>query len=111
VPGDPDNIHSRWSEGFRILATLTFLGCYLHATHQTHYNSNAQVQGFCDNLGLIQNVNWIKENNIPDSSQAIAHDYNRHQEIAQAIQKLPIKFSLQHVKGHQDATGNHDNTP
>jgi len=106
VPGMTKDTHSGCSEGFGILAAIIFLDRYLRTTHQTCHVQHVVIHRFCDNLGLIQNVNCITNTIIPDPSLAISHDYDLHQEIASAIKTLPVQFIFQHIKGHQDKNDN-----
>jgi len=60
------------------------------------------IHGFCDNSGLIQQVQALQDNKIPNPSQAISNDYDLINKIYQTIKCLPVPVKLQHVKGHQD---------
>jgi len=43
------------------------------------------ICGFCDNSGLIQQVQALQDNKIPNPSQAISNDYDLINKIYQTI--------------------------
>jgi len=106
VPGSQRDVHSGRAEGFGLLAAFSFLEQYLSHLPATPLASPPQIEGYCNNSGLIQQVTKMLTNHIPNPSWAIAYDYDLHNEIFQTIRRIPLPVSLHHVKGHQD-----QNTP
>jgi len=102
APGTRRDAHSGRAEGYGLLSALTFLEKFLTATNYTNDNNNRTINGYCDNLGLIQQVTAMQNQSIPQPSQAISNDYDLVNEIYQTIRKIPIPIQLYHVKGHQD---------
>jgi len=106
VPGMQCGTHSGRAEGYGFLATLTFLEHYCNHAQITVNLVKATIQAYCNNLGLIQKINQMLINQIPNPSWATANNYDLHVKIFQTIWQIPIPISLYHVKGHQD-----DETP
>jgi len=83
---------------------MIFLEKYLQATNYLPTTLAQPIEGYCDNLGLIQLVTTMQTNTIPNPLQAISNNYNLTNEIFQMIQCIPVKINLIHIKGHQDKT-------
>jgi len=81
---------------------LTILKKFLLVTNFINANNNQTITGYCDNLGLIQQVTVMQNKLIPQLWHAISNGYNLVNEIYQMIQQIPITIKLYHVKGHQD---------
>jgi len=89
-----------------MLATLTFLEKYLSATNFNNNECQQEIDGYCDNNGLIQLMQERQNSKIPQPALAISNDYDLVNEIYQTIQHIPLPIRLHHVKGRQD-----QNTP
>jgi len=61
VPGLQRDAHSGCTEGFGMLAAFSFLEQYLHHLPVPTMPSSLQIKGYCDNLGLIQQVTKMKD--------------------------------------------------
>jgi len=101
-PGTQRNAHSGRAEGYGILAAFTFLEKYLQVTNPRFQSKPPTIFGYCDNSGLIQQVNTLQANKIPNPASTITNDYDLANEIHQTIRHIPMPVKLQHVKGHQD---------
>jgi len=102
-PSTQHDAFSGRSEGYGILAAITFLEHYINATGLIPPNQSPPITGFCDNNGLVQQVTKMQTDRIPNPAQTIANGYDLTNEIYQTIQHLPIPLTLQHVKEHQDS--------
>jgi len=94
------------SEGYGILAAITFLEHYITATKLMLPHHPTPITGYCDNNGLVQQVTNMQTDLIPNPAQTIANDYNLTNEIYQTIRRIPIPLTLRHIKGHQDQNSN-----
>jgi len=83
-----------------------FLEHYFNHMQIMVAQGRANIQAYCDNLGLIQQVDKMQTNQIPNPSWAIDNDYDLHVKILHTIQCITLPISLHHIKGHQD-----DDTP
>jgi len=111
VPGTQRDNHSRRAEGFRLLAALTFLEKYMLATQTIPPTTRKPIDGYCDNLGVIQQVTYLQSRLIPNPTDTITNDYDLTKEIFETIQWIPIPIAMHHVKGHQDDTQTIDELP
>jgi len=111
VPGTRRDAHSGRSEGYGLLSAMIFLKKYLQATNYLPTILTRPIEGYCDNLRLIQLVKSMQTNTIPNPSQAITNDYDLTNEIFQTIQRIPVKIILHHVKGHQDKNTQKEDLP
>jgi len=102
VPGTHNNAHSRWAESYRLITALIFLEKYLTATQANPPPNSTPIKGNCDNLGVIQQVSYLQEWQIPNPNDTITNNYDLAQEIFTATQCTPIQITLHHIKGHQD---------
>jgi len=103
VPGPINDAYSGRAEGFGVLAAFTFLEIYNKIT-ATDINSRPTIQGHCDNLGLIQQLETMRTSKIFNPAWTIANDYDLYAEILQTCKRLPFPTQFHHVKGHQDAS-------
>jgi len=102
VPGTQRDAYSGRAEGFGLLAALSFLEQYLHHLSVPPASTPPLIKGYCNNSGLIQQVNKMHTNKIPNPSWAIKNDYDLHNKIVHTILCLPLPTKLFHIKGHQD---------
>jgi len=65
-------------------------------------DDNQTINGYCNNLSLIQQVTAMQNKLIPQPSNVISNDYDLVNEIYQTIQWIPIMIKLYHINGHQD---------
>jgi len=89
-----------------MLTAITFLEHYIMATKLILPPQPTPITDYCDNNGLVQQVTKMQEDLILNPAQTIANNYDLTNKIYQTIQRIPIPFSLQHVKGHQDQNSN-----
>jgi len=68
----------------------------------TFLHHPATINGYCDNSGLIQQIQALQNETGPNLSQTLSNDYDLSNEIHQTIRWIPIPVILRHVKGHQD---------
>jgi len=90
---------------------MIFLEKYIVATSPMMPTTPISIHGFCDNAGLIQQVQGLQDNRIPNPSQALINDHDLTNEIYQAIKRLPVPITLKHVKGHQDKNSPPEDLP
>jgi len=102
VPGTQWDAYSGRAEGFGIIAAFIFLEKYIKSSQSQIPTNSNPIQGFCNNLGLIQQIKCLQEQHIPNPSLTIANDYNLLKEIFNAIAHISITIKLNHVKVHQD---------
>jgi len=81
---------------------LIFLEKYLSATQANPPPNSAPIKGYCNNLGVIQQVSYLQGWQIPNPNDTITNDYNLAQESFTATRHIPIPITLHHVRGHQD---------
>jgi len=84
-PSTPCNAHSNHSEGYELLAALTFLEKYIIATAPTMPIKLIPIQGFCNNAGLIQQVQTLQDNQIPNPLLSLTNNHDLINEIYQTI--------------------------
>jgi len=61
VPGTQSDAHSGQAESFGLLAALIFLEKYLIATQANPPPNSNPIKGYCNNLGVIQQVLYLQE--------------------------------------------------
>jgi len=101
-PSTQCDAHSRRSKGYGFLSAFTFLEKYIQASDLTFPHHPAIINGYCDNSGLIQQIQALQNETGPNLSQTLSNDYDLSNEIHQTIRWIPIPVILRHVKGHQD---------
>jgi len=102
IPGIQRDNHSGRAEGFGLLAAMTFLEKYMIATQTIPPTNSKPIDGYCDNLGVIQQIAYLQDRRIPNPNDTVANDYDLAKEIFATIQRIPIPIEMHHVKGHQD---------
>jgi len=103
VPGPQRDAYSGRAEGFGLLAAFTFLEQYLHRLPVPAMLPSPKIKGYCDNLGLLQQITKMKTSKTPNPTWTIENDYDLYNEILQTILRIPFATELHHVKGHQDS--------
>jgi len=101
APGSVEDTHSGRAEAFGLLAALTFLSYYLSCYDPVQ--DTATVQCFCNNIGVITNIESIQAATSIRPNDTTANDRNLIVAIAGQInQCLPLQLQFLYVKGHQD---------
>ncbi len=100
-----EDTHSGRAEAFGILAALTFLRYYLSC--YAPVPDTAIVQCFCDNMGVITNIESSQTTTIVRPNDTTANDRDLIMAIAATIQQCqPLQLQFLYVKGHQDTKAN-----
>jgi len=60
IPGTQCNNHSGRAEGVGLLAALTFLEKYIIAMQIIPPANSRPIDGYCDNLGVIQQISYLQ---------------------------------------------------
>jgi len=101
APGPAEDMHSGRAEAFGILAALTFIQYYLSC--YTPLPDATTLTCFCDNLGVITNINTYRDDAIPRPNDATSDDRDLIIAISDIADKCqPLELQFQYVKGHQD---------
>jgi len=101
APGPAEDIYSGRAEAFGILAAITFLSYYVQCYADPH--PSATVNCFCDNAGVINNVNDLLSATITRPNDSTNDDRDVYLAISDALLHCsPLQTQLSHVKGHQD---------
>jgi len=101
APGTAEDIYSGRAEAFSLLAGLLFIQSYLSYYSGTY--DGAQIQCFCDNQGIISNINSMRDTTTTRPNDATNDDYDVYRTICDTAQLCdPITITFWHVKGHQD---------
>jgi len=100
APGPEEDIHSGRAEAMGLLAALIFLSYYISC--YTPPNPS-MVQCYCDNAGVITNINTTQEQSILRPNDTTANDRDLYVAIATTVQQChPLNLQFLHVSGHQD---------
>jgi ribonuclease HI len=106
-PAYGSNIDSFRAEAYGLLSVMTFL----HLLATQHQQQLPPMTIWCDNISVVNTINKINQSRRPtfpnetlrpswDILQAICRHFSRHSHL-----------TLQHVRGHQDATTNFRDLP
>jgi len=98
-------------QGYGFLSTFTFLEKYVQASNLHLPPYPATIIGYCDNSGLIQQINALQTETIPTPSQTLSNNYDLSNKIHQIIQRIPIPILLCHIKGHQNNDNDIEDLP
>jgi len=106
APGTAKDIYSGHAKAFGLVVGLTFLhyyiSCYGHHTFQ-----EADLQCFCNNIGVITNVMAFLHPTTIWPNNTTNDDRNIYLEISALTNKCtPLLPQFQHVQGHQDQKAN-----
>jgi len=69
------------SQGFGVLAAFTFLETYIKLTVANEPATRPNIQGHCNNLGLIQQLETMCTSKLFNPAWTIANDYNLYTKI------------------------------
>jgi len=106
APGHADDIYSGQAEAFGLLAGLTFLQHYLDSYERTQFRPTL-LTCYCDNLGVITNVNELLQTSILRPNDTTNDDCDLYVAISKMTHRChPLRLSFVHVKGHQDKDPN-----
>jgi len=102
APGHADDMYSGRAEAFGLLAGLIFIQAYLSQYSLQQY-AGTRLQCFCDNQGIISNINDMLDKTTTRPNAATNDDYDVYRTICATVKLCdPIKIMFWHVKGHQD---------
>jgi len=106
APGPEEDMHSRRAEAFGILAALTFIQYYLSC--YTPVPEAMTLTCFCDNLGVITNINTFRDDEISHPNDATSDDRDLIIAISNIVDRCqPLELQFMYVKGHQDTKADH----
>ncbi len=107
VPGHEEDMYSGCAEAFGLLAGLIFIQSYL-AQYPTQHSAGTRLQCFCDNQGIISNINTMLESTTTRPNDATSNDYDLYRTICTIVKRCkPVTTTFWHVKGHQDRNQKH----
>jgi len=102
APGNAEDTYSGQAEAFGLMAGLIFIQSYLSYYSKAQHDG-AQIQCFCDNQGIISNINNMLDTTTKRHNDTTNDDYNVYRTICDTIHLCaPIRVSFWHIKGHQD---------
>ncbi len=105
APGPEDDIHSGRAEAMGLLAALIFLSYYISCYEPLQ---PTDVTCYCDNAGIITNINSILDEQHPRPNKTTTNDCDLYIALANTIQQCqPLMLHFLHVQGHQDAKKQH----
>jgi len=108
APGPAEDMYSGRAEAFGLLAGLIFIQSYLEQ-YNTPKAEGTRLQCFCDNQGIISNINAMQDATMTCPNDATSDDYDLYHAICTTVKRCqPITITFWHVKGHQDR---HQNRP
>jgi hypothetical protein len=84
-----------------MLSALLFLELYLRFFDVLLSDSISPLV-CCDNLGLIQRVNYAMNRSWDNPNHCLSSEYDVKSGIVDILNRLPFKLTCLHVKGHQD---------
>jgi len=100
APGPEEDIHSGHAEAMGLLAALIFLSYYISCYTTPH---PSKVRCYCDNAGVITNINRTQDHCIIRPNETTANDQDLYAAIANTIKHCqPLILQFIHVPGHQD---------
>ncbi len=106
APGPAANIYSGRAEAFGLLAGLMFLHHYIQSYEPQRFHAN-QLQCYCDNNGVITNVQNMLTPLHLRPNDTTADDWDLYLAISNMARRCtPLKPFFIHVKGHQDKNRN-----
>jgi len=86
-----------------LLAALIFLSYYISC-----YEPLQDVTCYCDNAGVITNINSTQDEQTPRPNDTTANDRDLYVALADTIRQCqPLRLQFLHVQGHQDAKKQH----
>ena len=102
--GPPELMQSFQAEGYGMLAALRSLYRTLR-WKDTWPGTRKGITMHCDNIALVQRINWHFKRIVVTPKNVTAADYDVEKGITTTInilQKHNIIITVKHVKGHQD---------
>jgi len=105
APGPEADIHSGRAEAMGLLAALIFLSYYISCYEPLQ---PTDVTCYCDNAGVITNINNTQDEHNPRPNDTTANDRDLYVALADTIRQCqPITLHFLHVQGHQDTKKQH----
>jgi hypothetical protein len=89
------------AESYGLLSVLLFMDHYLRF-FQVNVSDAVEHLFYCDNKGLIDRITNSMTRTWKNPNHCLASEYDLESGIVEILQRLPVKFSLKHVLGHQD---------
>ena len=101
APGPVEDMHSGRAEAFGILAALIFLQHYMSCYPPVP--DTTTLTCYCDNLGVITNVNSYRDDVISRPNETTNDDRDLIIAISELADRCqPMELQFMYVKGHQD---------
>jgi len=105
APGPAEDMHSGRAEAFGILAAVTFIQYYLSCYEPAPMDTT--ITCYCDNLGVITNLNTYREDDISRPNDTTNDDRDLILAISDIADRCqPVELQFQYVPGHQDTKAN-----
>ncbi len=89
------------AESYGMLSAMLFLDHYLRF-FQVDTHETIEHLFYCDNQGLLKRIGFALDRSWDNPNHCLASEYDLESGIVDILRQLPVKFSLLHVKGHQD---------
>jgi len=106
APGPDTDMYSGRAEAFGLYAAILFFQYYLSCYDTRPHH--ATMSCFCDNLGLITNLNNLNATPTVRPNATTSDDRDIYLAIKDAATNCsPVKLTYWHVKGHQDNNPQH----
>jgi len=106
APGPEVDMYLGRAEAFGLYAAILFFQYYLSCYNALRHK--ATVSCFCDNLGLITNLNMLQTTQTVRPNDTTSNNQDIYLVIQDAARKCsPIQIMYWHVKGHQDNDPQH----
>jgi hypothetical protein len=98
------------AESYGLLSVLLFFDHYLQFFH-VDVQETVKHLFYCDNQGLLKRINSYFERAWLNPNHCLASEHDLECGIIDILERLPFRFALEHVKGHQDAEKKVDELP
>ena len=89
------------AESYGMLSLMLFLDHYFRFFH-VQVSENVDHLFYCDNQGLIKRIEFAMHRSWDNPNHCLSSEYDLESGIVDILHRLPVTFSFNHVKGHQD---------
>jgi hypothetical protein len=89
------------AESYGMLSVMLFLDHYFRF-FQVEVSDNVDHLFYCDNQGLLKRIGYAMDPSWDNPNHCLSAEYDLESGIVDVLHRLPVKFSYNHVKGHQD---------
>ena len=89
------------AESYGMLSLMLFLDHYFCFFH-VQVSENVDHLFYCDNQGLIKRIELAIHRSRDNPNHCLSSKYDLESGIVDILHRLPVTFSFNHVKGHQD---------